>query len=195
MGTFVAKSPFVRGLALAVSVLGGGCGVLSKAPRIEIESLSLVRSGTGASEADLVVRISGGGPQATILTDFRYTVFVAGRRAYTGRWAALAAAPPEESLTRSLPVVIPDSMLGGASDEVGPVEIPWSVSGSVGWEDPDRFARILLDLGFATARAEFSGRGTAIERRDGRPRSAESSASRSGEADAGLEPIEAPLAP
>lgn len=136
--------------------------MFSQAPKIEVESLSLVRLGESDAEADLVVRISGGGPQATILTDFRYSVFVEGRRAYSGRWAALAAAPPEESIVRRLPVVVPNSMLPPSASPDAPVDVAWSASGSVGWEDPNRIARILLDLGFATPRSDFSGRGTSM---------------------------------
>lgn len=190
MPHFPACSNLVRGPALAVAVVLGGCGVFSQAPRIEVESLSLVRSGESRSEADLVVRISGGGPQATILTDFRYSVFISGRRAYTGRWAALAAAPPEESIRRSLPVVIPGSMLETAAGDGGAIEVPWSVSGSVGWEDPDRFARILLDLGFATPRAELSGRGGTIT-----APAAPGSSSASDAGEDGFEAIETPPAP
>lgn len=153
----------VRGLALAAAAIAGGCGVLSRSPRIDVEYLSLSSVGEQGMEADLVVRISGGGPQATILTDFEYSVFIDGRRAYRGRWAALAAAPPEESILRSLPVVIPEPMLPDAATAGDPLDLPWSVSGTVGWEDPDRLARILLDLGFATPRANFSGRGGTIE--------------------------------
>ncbi len=184
-----ARSGLVRGLAPLLLVAAGGCGAFSQAPRIEVESLSLVKVGETDAEADLVVRISGGGPQATILTDFRYSVFLEGRRAFDGRWAALAAAPPEESIVRTLPVVIPGSMLPEGTRPDQGVAIPWSISGSVGWEDPDRLARILLDLGFATPRSGFSGRGDAM--------SAPPAADEAGAAEApgGFESIESSTAP
>lgn len=194
MNRFLARSIHIRGLAAAAVVgLAGGCSIFSQAPRIEIESLALVGVDDAGSEADLLVRISGGGPQATILTDFRYSVFISGRRAYSGRWAALAAAPAEESILRTLPVVIPDAMLAAFDDRTDGIEVPWSVSGSVGWEDPNRFARILLDLGFATPRAEFSGRGTTIARESGDDSDEADPGSRG--AAPGFEAIDPPAAP
>ncbi|MGA1045744.1 MAG: hypothetical protein ACO3ZY_11155, partial [Phycisphaerales bacterium] len=62
--------------------------------------------------------------------------------------AATEAAPPSEAAP------------GG---EAGPpprtVPLNWSVSGTLGWADSARLSKILLDLGFANPRTNFSGRG------------------------------------
>lgn len=183
--------PLVRGLASPAILAGlaclaalAGCGAFSEAPRVEVDSLSIVRVDDDAVEADLTVRIRGAGADAIVLTDFRYGVFLEGRRAYAGRWAALAAAPPEEAIVRILPVVVPRDRL--PEEIAAGADVAWSVAGSVGWRDPDRFARILLDLGFATPRADFSGRGASIA-------AATEAAATGGARD--FVPVEAPLAP
>lgn len=160
---------------LLVVCAGTGCVSIKPGPVVRVEGLRLRAIGPDAAEGDLSVRIWTDRPEPVSLTDFQYSLFIAGSSAFSGRWAALAAAP-DEAIIRVLPVVIPLSMLppgatplpeASTAEQPEPaatsVPLNWSVSGTVGWEDPERLARILFDLGFANPRTDFSGRGSRLD--------------------------------
>ncbi len=178
-----------RALLLAGAVLaGGGCTAVNPSftadPRIAVEGLRLRSVGPDAAEGDVLVRLWVDRGEPIALDDYQYDFRIGGRTVFSGRWAALAAAPPEDPIVRSLPVVIPLSLLpeaartasipapantptAGTTEIAGdppPREVPidWSVSGTLGWADPARLSKILFDLGFANPRTNFSGRGEAI---------------------------------
>lgn len=172
----------------AAALACGGCSTLNPSlnpgPQIAIEGLSLRAIGPDAAEADVEVRLWVDRGDPIVLDDYQYTFRIDGRTVFTGRWAALAAAPPEDPIVRRIPVVIPLPLLPEAVRQAGaappaasgpsaagageapssPREVPlrWSVNGSVGWNDPERLARILFDLGFANPRTDFAGRGEQI---------------------------------
>lgn len=162
-------------ILLAAAVLaGGGCSAVNPSftsdPRIAVEGLSLRSIGPDAAEGDVLVRLWVDRGEPIALDDYQYAFRIGGRTVFTGRWAALAAAPPEDPIVRSLPVVIPLSLLpesarsaGVATSSGDPpprgVPLEWSVSGTLGWADAARLSKILLDLGFANPRTNFSGRG------------------------------------
>jgi hypothetical protein len=146
-------------LAGAALLLGAsGCEIFREGPRIEVDGLQVLRRGPDAAEGDLLISIRTPAGRTIPLDDFRYSLIVDGRTVFRGRWAALAAVPPGETIRRTLPVTIPLEALPErvASDEV---PLRWAASGSVGWEDPQRLARILFDLGLPNPRSDFSGRG------------------------------------
>ena len=175
-----------RAILLAfVALAGGGCTAVNPSftadPRIAVEGLRLRSIGPDAAEGDVLVRLWVDRGEPIALDDYQYVFRVDGRTVFTGHWAALAAAPPEDPIVRSLPVVIPLSLLPEAartaplpaakatgvapvatpSGDPPPREVPfnWSVSGTLGWADPARLSKILFDLGFANPRTDFSGRG------------------------------------
>jgi hypothetical protein len=172
-------------LLACAAVAVGGCSAvnpsLNPGPRIAVEGLSLRSIGPDAAEGDVHVRLWVDRGEPIQLDDYQYVFRVDGRTVFSGRWAALAAAPPDDPIVRSLPVVIPLSLVPeqarqAAASEAEPQAVPspagesaptsprtvplnWSVSGTLGWADPARLSKILLDLGFANPRTEFSGRG------------------------------------
>lgn len=152
-----------RSIAIALAaVLPAACDSITPAPFIEVEDLTLRRVGPDAAEAEVRVRITDRSGATVVLDDFRYSFLVGGRTVFTGRWAALAAVPPEEPMVRSLPVVIPLALLPAEHEAPAPGSgrtLAWSITGSLGWEDPNRLAKILLDLGFPNPRTGFAGRG------------------------------------
>lgn len=183
------SAPAAAILLAAAALAGGGCSAvnpsLSSEPRLAVEGLTLRSIGPDAAEGDVHVRLWVDRGEPIQLDDYQYAFRVDGRTIFSGRWAALAAAPPDGPIVRSLPVVIPLGLLPeevrrlGAAEPAEPPaaeasavgaaqppdasarEIPfnWSVSGSVGWADAARLSKILLDLGFANPRTDFSGRG------------------------------------
>jgi hypothetical protein len=172
-----------------VALAGVGCSAvnpsLTSEPRVAVEGLTLRSIGPDAAEGDVMVRLWVDRGEPIQLDDYQYVFRVDGRTVFSGRWAALAAAPPEDPIVRSLPVVIPLGLLseetrlavaapptepaaddrpsiggtGTAGTSTRAVPFNWSVSGSVGWADAARLSKILLDLGFANPRTDFSGRG------------------------------------
>jgi hypothetical protein len=172
-------------LLAAAALAGGGCTAVNPSftadPRIAVEGLRLRSIGPDAAEGDVLVRLWVDRGEPIVLDDYQYVFRVDGRTVFSGHWAALAAAPPEDPIVRALPVVIPLSLLpeaarsaatlgaaatpsAAATEPAGdppPREVPfnWSVSGSLGWADPARLSKILFDLGFANPRTDFSGRG------------------------------------
>lgn len=155
-----ARLRLVPLLAAALALVASGCGIFREGPRVEVEGLQVLRRGPDAAEGDLLISIRTPAGRTIPLDDFRYSLLVDGRTVFRGRWAALAAVPPGETIRRTLPVTIPLELL----PEIGGGEaaaLRWSASGSVGWEDPQRLARILFDLGLPNPRSDFSGRGEA----------------------------------
>ncbi|MBM4105015.1 MAG: hypothetical protein FJ257_01720 [Phycisphaerae bacterium] len=152
-----------RSIAIALAaVLPAACDSLTPAPFVAVEDLTLRRVGPDAAEAEVRVRITDRTGATVVLDDFRYSLLVDGRTVFTGRWAALAAVPPEEPMVRTLPVVIPLSLLPATTEPPAAGSgrpFAWSITGSLGWEDPNRLAKILLDLGFPNPRTNFAGRG------------------------------------
>jgi hypothetical protein len=138
-----------------------GCIDLRPGPLVSVEGVRLARIGPDAAEVDLLVLVRSRSPETVPLDDFRYSLVVDGRTVFRGRWAALAAVPPGEPMRRTLPAVIPTELLPAAAAGE-PLPLRWTVSGSVGWEDPRRLSRILLDLGLPNPRSDFTSRGEEI---------------------------------
>ena len=177
------RSVPVAAILLAAAAFAGiGCSAvnpsLTSEPRLAVEGLTLRSIGPDAAEGDVHVRLWVDRGEPIQLDDYQYVFRVDGRTVFSGRWAALAAAPPEDPIVRSLPVVIPLGLLPeearvaasattpadragpeAPSTSAGALPFNWSVSGTVGWADAARLSRILLDLGFANPRTNFSGRG------------------------------------
>lgn len=163
-------TPRSRGLAAATLACAAaalpGCIDLRPGPIVSVEGVRLARVGPDAAEVDLLVLVRGRSPETVPLDDFRYSLAIDGRTVFRGRWAALAAVPPGEPMRRTLPAVIPTGLLPAA--EAGePLPLRWTVSGSVGWEDPRRLSRILLDLGLPNPRSDFTSRGEQIAKPSG----------------------------
>lgn len=160
------RSPGTRLAALlaAAAAALAGCIDLRPGPLVSVEGLRISKVGPDATEADLLVSVQSRIAETAPLDDFRYSFAIEGRTVFRGRWSALSAVPPDESISRTLPVVIPTDLLPPADPQRPDAERPlrWSVSGSLGWEDPQRLSRILLDLGLPNPRSDFSGRGENI---------------------------------
>lgn len=158
-------TPGARGLAAAAlafaAAIPPGCIDLRPGPLVSVEGVRLARIGPDATEVDLLVLVRSRSPETVPLDDFRYSLAIDGRTVFRGRWAALAAVPPGEPTRRTLPAVIPSELLPSAGSGE-PLPLRWTVSGSVGWEDPQRLSRILLDLGLPNPRSDFTSRGEEI---------------------------------
>ena len=177
-------APFAA-ILLGSALAASGCSALNPSltsePRIAVEGLTLRSIGPDAAEGDVHVRLWVDRGDPIQLDDYQYVFLIEGRTVFSGRWAALAAAPPDDPIVRSLPVVIPLALVpeqarpvaateaeppseAASVGESGPtpprtVPLNWSVSGTLGWADSARLSKILLDLGFANPRTNFSGRG------------------------------------
>ena len=98
-------------LLAAAALAGGGCTAVNPSftadPRIAVEGLRLRSIGPDAAEGDVLVRLWVDRGEPIVLDDYQYVFRVDGRTVFSGHWAALAAAPPEDPIVRALPVVIP----------------------------------------------------------------------------------------
>jgi hypothetical protein len=85
--------------------------------------------------------------------DYTFVAATAGGARYSGSWEALATIPPKSTVTRRVPVVIPN---GG--DSAGQaVNEGWNISGSLTYRSPSRLAEIFYDLGLWRPTSGFGG--------------------------------------
>ncbi len=139
--------------AIACSIVAGGCTVVRPNARASAAHLGM-QSG-GAAEVDITLELSNTGSTEIELVTYDYLITLEDGSSYDGRWAALRALPPGQTIVASVPAIVPAS-----SARVG---ARWTVSGTASYRDPQSFARILYEAGLLKTQASFGGTGILAE--------------------------------
>jgi hypothetical protein len=139
------------GLCLVASIaVAGGCSV--PRPRIEATEARIAETGGSTTRLDIVLGLTNTGSTDVELVNYDYTVSLEDGSSYGGRWAALRALPPNETVQAVIPAVVPSSSAREGAR--------WTVRGQVSYRDPQSIARILYEAGFLKTEADMSGSGT-----------------------------------
>lgn len=100
---------------------------------------------------DITLDLTNSGTNEVELVAYDYIITLEDGSSYDGRWAALRALPPGQTVEARIPAVLPL-----ASVQEG---VRWRVRGSASYRDPQSIARILYEAGILKTQSEFSGEG------------------------------------
>lgn len=112
----------------------------------------MVESVGGVTKVDIALELRNTGDDEVDLLEYDYVVTLADGSAYGGKWAALRALPPGQTVEATIPAVLPSASVGGA----------WRVNGTLRYRDPQSIARILYESGLLRTEVGFSGAGSSI---------------------------------
>lgn len=145
----------IRRPTLLLAGLGTLCAPLGCTlvrPEARATAMEVRRSSDSAAEVVLLVELRNPGKDEIELVQYDYTVSVADGSSYGGRWAALQALPPGQTVTAEIPALLPTSGLDRDASA-------WRASGTLSYRDPRSFARILYEAGILKSEISFSGSG------------------------------------
>jgi len=142
-----------RGLALATICLAalalGGCSV--SRPAAKAIDAHIGASGQLTTSVDITLELTNTSPNEVELVSYDYLIRLEDGASYDGRWTALRALPPGQTVRATVPAVVPiASAREGAR---------WTVSGTLAYRDPQSFARILYEAGILKTESAFEGAG------------------------------------
>lgn len=150
-----ASTPFrtTRAALLTACLLSAGCSAMR--PSVRATGATVTERGPTTARVEIALELRNEGSTEIELVQYDYMVFLEGGASYGGRWAALRALPPGQSVTATVPAVIPlaDARAG----------IRWRASGEAEYRDPQSFARILYEAGILRTQSSFGGEGTLSE--------------------------------
>lgn len=150
----LACSKVVCALLASATVVLTGCHVVR--PEGRATELRLGRSNGDLTEVAIVLELRNPGRDEIDLVEYDYTVSLADGSRYGGRWAALRALPPGQTVEATLPAVLPTSSL---------VEgVAWTARGTGKYRDPDSVFRILYEAGILKNEYSFSSTGSSVTR-------------------------------
>lgn len=143
--------PALTTAALAVAL--AGCSVAR--PTARAAEARLGRGGAaGAATAsiDIGLELTNTSGNEIELVSYDYLIRLEDGSSYDGRWAALRALPPGQTVKATVPAIVP-----AASAREG---ARWTVMGTMTYRDPQSFARILYEAGILKTESMFEGAGT-----------------------------------
>lgn len=141
-------------LAGPMSGLMSGCSVAQ--PEARARALEVGRISGDLAEVDIVVELRNPGRDEIELVQYDYTLSAGDGARYGGRWAALRALPPGQTVEARIPAVLPASSI-----EAGRT---WSASGTLRYRDPSSIVRILYEAGILKTEVGFGGSGSGATR-------------------------------
>ncbi|MCE2884417.1 MAG: hypothetical protein LW806_05890 [Planctomycetaceae bacterium] len=152
-------SGIARGVAvvLLLGTLAGpmsGCSVAQ--PEARARALEVGRISGDLAEVDIVVELRNPGRDEIELVQYDYTLSAGDGARYGGRWAALRALPPGQTVEARIPAVLPASSVEGGRT--------WSASGTLRYRDPNSIVRILYEAGILKTEVGFGGSGSGATR-------------------------------
>ncbi len=137
------RAPLAFGLLTATSL----CALVGCAsPTIAVTGVTVQETSPDAVRLAVSLDLSNPADGSMRLLQWNYTFANAGG-SYSGTWEALTTLPPNSTVTRTIPVVLPAS----AGTE------GWNISGSLSYRSPSRVAEIFYDLGLWHPRSGFGG--------------------------------------
>jgi len=138
-------------VALGAAVFCVGCVT---PPDISITAVNVVEVGQEASEVSIMMSLENASevPIKLDMWDYRFAI---GGHSYSGQWSAGLTIPPKQTVTTSIPAVLPTAAAVSATSS-------WRVGGSVTFLAPSRLAEVLFELGLNRPSASFNGAGTTV---------------------------------
>jgi hypothetical protein len=143
--------PFAR-LAVLAACLLGGCSVSRPAAKPLEAKIGV--TGALTTSVDITIELTNTSMNEVDLVSYDYLIRLEDGASYDGRWAALRALPPGQTVRATVPAVVPiASARPGAR---------WTVVGTLAYRDPQSFARILYDAGLLKTESAFEGSGSLV---------------------------------
>jgi hypothetical protein len=146
----LARSKFVCALLATAAAALAGCHVVR--PEGRATQMRLGETKGDLTEVAVVLELRNPGRDEIDLVEYDYTISLADGSRYGGRWAALRALPPGQTVEATLPAVLPTASLAEG--------MAWSASGTGKYRDPDSVFRILYEAGILKNEYSFSTNGT-----------------------------------
>ncbi|MFM1867105.1 MAG: hypothetical protein RL591_513 [Planctomycetota bacterium] len=146
----LARSKLVCALLATMAGALTGCHVVR--PEGRATELRLGQTNGDLTEVVVVLELRNPGRDEIDLVEYDYTVSLADGSRYGGRWAALRALPPGQTVEAMLPAVLPTTSLADG--------MAWSASGTGKYRDPNSVLRILYEAGILKNEYSFSTSGT-----------------------------------
>ena len=146
----LARSKFVCALLATAAAALAGCHVVR--PEGRATEMRLGETKGDLTEVAVVLELRNPGRDEIDLVEYDYTISLADGSRYGGRWAALRALPPGQTVEATLPAVLPTASLAEG--------MAWSASGTGKYRDPDSVFRILYEAGILKNEYSFSTNGT-----------------------------------
>jgi hypothetical protein len=146
----LARSKFVCALLATAAAALAGCHVVR--PEGRATQMRLGETKGDLTEVAVVRELRNPGRDEIDLVEYDYTISLADGSRYGGRWAALRALPPGQTVEATLPAVLPTASLAEG--------MAWSASGTGKYRDPDSVFRILYEAGILKNEYSFSTNGT-----------------------------------
>lgn len=129
----------------------GGCSVARPAVRATEARVGTAASALTAS-IDITLELTNTSGNEVELVAYDYLIRLEDGASYDGRWAALRALPPGQTVKATVPAIVPvASARAGAR---------WTVTGTMTYRDPQSFARILYEAGILKTESMFEGEGS-----------------------------------
>lgn len=130
-----------------------GCSI--SRPEARAVDARIGEAGAGTTRVDIDMELRNSGDDEVELIEYEYVVSVGDGASYGGKWAALRALPPGQVVRATIPAVLPTASIGGG-------QVPWRVSGTLRYRDPQSIARILYESGILKTEVGFSGAGQSL---------------------------------
>ncbi len=144
-------------VAVALAMSLGGCRNL-QTPSIAVASIHATGQDNQGVALAFQLRLTNPNDEPLELYRFQYRLTVNGVASFDGQWAALAALPPNDERSVTIPAVVLYERLGWSLDQV-PTEASYQLSGYVLYNDPGSIAEILFDIGVRRPKARFTSSG------------------------------------
>ena len=148
----------LRCLMLGIAATLTGCA-FDTPPNVSVQEVTWLARGESDPpfiELGVGVMLENPTDEPIQLETFEYTFRSGNGQRWNGAWSALRTLPPGESVPMQIPAIveeIPDQDV---------LKTSWSVSGTISYKAPGRWAQILFDTGFRRPTHDFSGKGEQI---------------------------------
>ena len=138
----------------AIATALAGCSVARPTARAAdacLGSTELAVAGATTARIDITLELTNTSGNEVELVSYDYLIRLEDGASYDGRWAALRALPPGQTVKATVPAIVP---LASAREGVR-----WTVTGTMTYRDPQSFARILYEAGILKTESMFEGAG------------------------------------
>ena len=145
-------------MALALCVVAGGplgCSI-RRPPLIAVVGVTVAESTAEATALRFHLELVNPNPDPVRLREFRYALLVDGTPVYRGRRAAEATLSAGGTRQLAIPAVLASTAIGK------PVELRYTLTGSLEYLSPGELAEILFDTGVQRTRVSFQESGLVI---------------------------------
>ncbi|MEY5061198.1 MAG: hypothetical protein RIS45_1119 [Planctomycetota bacterium] len=151
-GTLLTLRPGATTAAILATSAITLCGCSVARPAVRATEARVGDSvGALTASVDITLELTNTSGNEVELVSYDYLIRLEDGASYDGRWAALRALPPGQTVKATVPAVVPiASARAGAR---------WTVTGTMTYRDPQSFARILYEAGILKTESMFEGEG------------------------------------